>query len=290
MNDKLCAALGDFDGVHAGHRLLLQTAVDNKFGFVPAVYTFNNNCKGAPAVMSRTEKEQYIYKLGIKKIISDDFESVRGMPPAEFIEKVLYERLNVGMVVCGSDFRFGKNASGDADFLAESCREYGIKAAVVDPLYYDGKKLSSSMIRKKLASGDMESVFNMLGRYYSVSGKVIHGKELGRRHTVPTVNTPLKHGRAVPAYGVYITRTTVGNNVYNSISNVGVRPSVENTDTPNIETNLFGFAGEVYGEDINVEFIKMLRNERRFDSSDQLYRQIAQDIETAKTYFNGEHK
>lgn len=290
MNDKLCAALGDFDGVHAGHRLLLQTAVYNEFGYVPAVYTFNNNCKGAPAVMSRTEKEQCIYKLGIKKIISDDFESVRGMKPDEFIEKVLYERLNVGMVVCGSDFRFGKNASGDADFLAESCREYGIKAAVIDPFFYNGKKLSSSMIRKKLASGDMESVFNMLGRHYSVTGKVIHGKELGRRHTVPTVNIPLKQGRAVPAYGVYITRTTVGNNVYNSISNVGVRPSVENTDAPNIETNLFDFEGEIYGEDITVEFIKMLRNERRFDSSDQLYMQIAQDMETAKTYFNGEHK
>ncbi len=288
MEDKLCIALGDFDGVHLGHRRLLDVAVNNPYGFIPAVYTFNGNCKGARVIMTGEEKRARLSELGVRRIIFDDFENVRCLSPKEFAEKVLFERLNAGAVVCGTDFRFGKDAAGDVGVLAELCRSAGVFLLTVDCLAGLHGKLSSSDIRLMIQNGQMEKAAAALGSRFFVTGTVGHGKRLGSRHNTPTVNIKIDAGRVVPKYGVYITQTVLDGKKYNGITNVGVRPSVENTDIANIETNLFDFDAEIYGSQIKVEFIKMLRTERKFANRELLYAQIAADIAAAKAYFDGE--
>ena len=288
MENKLCVALGDFDGVHLGHRRLLDVTVNNPYGFIPAVYTFNGNCKGAKVIMTGTEKRARLTELGVKRIIFDDFEKVRRLSPQEFAENVLFKRLNAGAVVCGMDFRFGRNADGDIGVLTELCRSAGVFLLTVDCLAGQHGKLSSSDIRLMIRNGQMEKAAAALGSRFFVTGTVSHGKRLGSRHNTPTVNIKIDAGRIVPKYSVYITQTVLDGKKYNGITNVGVRPSVEDTDIANIETNLFDFDAEIYGSQIRVEFIKMLRSERKFESRELLFSQIAADIAAAKAYFDGE--
>lgn len=289
MEEKLCIALGDFDGVHLGHRLLLKTAVKNDCGFTPAVYTFSENCKGARVITSQAEKEKLLRDLGIKKVIFDDFEKVRKLSPREFAVKILFKSLNAGAVVCGRDFRFGENAKGDVDMLRGLCGSYGVKLYTVEQYLFMNEKLSSSNIRSMIEAGDMQLAAKALGRDFSITGKVAHGKRLGSENKVPTVNIPIENNRVLPAFGVYVTKTHIKGKVYSGVSNVGVRPSVEDTDKPNIETNVFDFCGDIYGEEITVKFVKMLRAERKFNDKEQLFDQIRRDITAAKAYFNGEN-
>ena len=262
MENKLCVALGDFDGVHLGHRRLLDVTVNNPYGFIPAVYTFNGNCKGAKVIMTGAEKRARLTELSVKSIIF--------------------------AVVCGRDFRFGRNADGDIGVLTELCRSADVFLLTVDCLAGQHGKLSSSDIRLMIRNGEMEKAAAALGSRFFVTGTVSHGKRLGSRHNTPTVNIKIDAGRIVPKYGVYITQTVLDGKKYNGITNVGVRPSVEDTDIANIETNLFDFDAEIYGSQIRVEFIKMLRSERKFESRELLFSQIAADIAAAKAYFDGE--
>ena len=290
MKKKLCIAIGDFDGVHLGHQQLLKLAVNNNLGLVPAVYTFFDNCKGSKIITTRFEKELLLMELGIKRIIFDDFEKVRQLTPDEFVENVIFNRLNAGMVVCGRDFRFGKEAAGNANMLETLCSDLGIQLTISDDFCFLGGKLSSSDIRGFISKGDMLSASQALGRNYSVLGRVTHGKHFGSENKVPTVNMTIQEQRVVPAYGVYITKTHIDSGIYNSITNVGVRPSVENSDKPNIETNIFDFYKDIYGKIIKIEFIKMIRPEIKFENSTVLYEQINRDVITAKKYFYGECK
>ncbi len=290
MKNKLCVAIGDFDGVHLGHRQLLDLTVKNKLGLVPAVYTFSENCKGSKVITTRAEKEVILKGLGIKQIIFDKFENIKDLTAQKFIREIICKRLNAKMLVCGKDFKFGKDAAADVGVLENLCKESGIELSVSDSFYFRGKKLSSSDIRLFISQGDMTSVCQALGRNYTISGSVTHGKHMGSENKVPTVNIALDDSRAIPAYGVYITKTHIGTVEYESITNVGVRPSVENSGKPNMETNIFDFRKDIYDEDITVEFIKMIRPEIKFKNSAELYKQISSDVQTAKKYFSGDCK
>ena len=288
MNNGLCAALGDFDGVHSGHMTVINTAINNCQNLTPAVYTFYKNCKNAPMITDAQTKEHILSSLGIKKIIFDDFEKIRELTPLAFVHDILYSKNKVRKIVCGNDFKFGKNASGDVSVLREICNQLSIELIVVDLLQKNGKKISSSVIRKCISNGEIEKVNSLLGRKYSIYGQVLHGKNLGSKKKAPTVNISFADNILIPAYGVYITRTIIGDRTFNSISNVGIRPSVEKTDKPNIETNIFDFDEDIYGQNITVEFIKMIRREIKFPNEKELFEQIYRDISYAKDYFIGE--
>ena len=288
MNNGLCAALGDFDGVHSGHVAVINTAINNCHDLTPAVYTFYKNCKNAPMITDAQTKKHILSSLGIKKIIFDDFEKIKELTPLAFVRDILYNQNNVRKIVCGNDFRFGKNASGDVSVLKEICSQLSIDLTVVDLLRQNGEKISSSVIRECISNGDIEKVNALLGRKYSIYGQVLHGKSLGSKKKAPTVNISFADDLLIPAYGVYITRTIIGDQTYNSISNVGIRPSVEKTDSPNIETNIFDFNEDIYGQNITVEFIKMIRREIKFPNEKELFEQIYRDISYAKDYFIGE--
>ena len=289
MHNVLCAALGDFDGVHLGHAAVIKAAVQNAAGLVPAIYTFTDNCKNAPILTDNNTKQELFYSMGVKKVIFDDFDAVKDLSPVSFVRDILLSKYNIRSVVCGNDFRFGKDASGDIELLKEICYNYDMTVITAECRYNNGIKISSTDIRRYIENGDMQSAFSLLGRYFSISGKVLHGKHLGNTHKTPTVNVAFSENSVIPAYGVYITYTTVDGKKYNSITNVGVRPSVETTDRPNIETNIFDFDCNIYNANITVEFLKMLRPEIKFSDTTALFEQIKKDINTAKSFFNGEN-
>ncbi len=289
MKKELCAALGDFDGVHLGHIAVINTALRCCGNFTPAVYTFAHNCKNASVITDNEQKEKVILSLGIEKVIFDDFDSIKDYSPLQFVKEILNDKYNIKTVVCGKDFRFGKDAEGNVLILKKLCDENGISLITVDSVDVGGNKISSTDIRNSIENGDMECAAKMLGRPFCVNGIVTHGKGLGHTKKTPTVNISFKENVVIPAFGVYITKTSIDGTEYNSISNVGIRPSVENTDKPNIETNIFDFDSDIYGKNISISFIKMLRPEIKFESSDKLFEQIKKDILTAKEYFSEEN-
>ncbi len=290
MKQELCAALGDFDGVHLGHIAVIEAAVKNCDNFTPAVYTFSQNCKKANIITTNSEKEKIMHSLGIKKVIFDDFDTIKNYSPLQFVKEVLIDKYNIKAIVCGNDFRFGKNAEGNIEILKKLCDEYNISLVTVNTIDANGSKISSSDIRKSIESGDMDTAKKMLGRYFGISGTVTQGKKLGQKNNTPTVNIGFRENAIIPAFGVYITETFVDGVKYSSISNVGIRPSVENTQTPNIETNIFEFNSDIYGKEIYIKFIKMIRPEIKFSGSDELFSQIQKDIKQAKQYFSEEIK
>lgn len=289
MEKGLCVAIGDFDGVHSGHKQVIIAAAENEYGHIPAVYTFESNCKSARLITDNQTKQELIQNLGIQKIIFDDFSKIKKLSPQQFIKDVLIDKYGVASIVCGTDFRFGKNAEGDTELLKELSKEYKLKFKAIKQYDFSGEKLSSSKIRDLITDGEIEKAEIALGHRFIVNGTVVHGKKLGTENKTPTVNIDFKKGMIVPAYGVYITRTKIEGTIYNSISNVGIRPSVEKGKKPNIETHLFNFSGEIYGKQITIEFIKLIRPEIKFKTKELLFEQINKDVQMAQTYFNGEN-
>lgn len=288
MEKGLCAAIGDFDGVHLGHRRVISAAVSNRYGHTPAVYTFENNCKNARIITDNNTKKKLIKSLGIEKIIFDDFSKIKNLSPERFIKEVLIDKYGIASIVCGTDFRFGKNAEGDVELLKELSKRYKLGFEAVNQYNFTGEKLSSSKIREQISDGDMESAAKALGHRFCTTGNVIHGKHLGSENSTPTVNIEFKKNNIVPAYGVYVTIAEIDGKKYNSVSNIGIRPSVENGHKPNIETHILDFDKNIYGREITVEFIKMIRPEIKFKNQELLFDQIRKDIQMAKSYFHGD--
>ena len=291
-NNKLAIALGNFDGVHKGHAQLMKEAVAFKErGFIPAALMFESdpeNClAGSPVslqITSNGQKEEILRSMGIERVIFIDFMSNKDLSPDEFVNMLITE-YNAGALICGFHYRFGKYASGDANLLKRLCEEKGLAFKMVDAYIMDGMVVSSTHIRSFIASGDMERASKALGRNFSVTSKVVEGKHLGRSLGFPTINQKIASDGAVPAHGVYLTKVTANGNRYSGITNVGLRPTVENTETCNIETNLLDFDGDLYGQTVTVEFIKMLRSEKKFANISLLKDAISADRENARKFF-----
>ncbi len=289
MKKGLCAALGDYDGVHPGHIAVIKTAVDSSKDLIPTIYTFTNNCKNSKIITDNETKSEIFKNLGIKKIIFEDFDSIKNYSPLQFVEEILIKKYNVKTIVCGSDFTFGKNAKGNIDTLKHICDNLKLNLKVVDAVKINNSKISSSLIRQYIENGQVDCAREIMGRNYNINGIVQQGKHLGKTMQTPTININFNKMNVIPKYGVYITKTYVNDKCYKSISNVGIRPSVETTDIPNVETYIFDFDQNIYGKPVTIEFIKMIRPEIKFKNSSMLYEQVEQDILNAKSYFNGEN-
>ena len=212
--DKLrCVAIGDFDGVHLGHQEVIKCAANNKYGHIPTVYTFKSNCKSARLITNNKSKTELITELGIEEIIFGDFSKIKKLSPEEFIKDIMIQKYNVGSIICGTDFRFGKNAEGDVKLLKELSKKYKFKFHAVKQLDMLNTKLSSSHIRELLSDGEIEKANMLLGHRFSVNGKVVHGKHLATENNTPTINIDFEKGMIVPAYGVYVTKVCVDGSV-----------------------------------------------------------------------------
>lgn len=291
----LVITLGNFDGIHIGHIALLKAALEEskRLNAVPTVWTlkYGRGEYKMPYLTDINEKIDFFNEFGIAAVISEDFDTVRGLSPEEFTEDILINKLRCVSAVCGFNFNFGKNGSGNAAVLRDLMFSYGKNCIIVPPVVYDGNIVSSTLLRKLILSGEMETAAVLLGRPFSIKLTVISGNQIGRTIGVPTINQIFPDRHIIPACGVYCTRCAVENGgeggVYNCVTNVGSRPTVTGGD-PHIicETHIIGFDGDLYGREIKVSFYKKLRDEKKFGSVEELKTVINNDIIMAGEYFN----
>jgi riboflavin kinase/FMN adenylyltransferase len=286
---KKVAALGFFDGVHIGHCAVIRTAQQAaaELGADAAVFTFNGippKLSGQPGLLlSEKERLKKIVSLGIETVCCPDFAEIRGMTAEEFAQTILKERLNAAAVVCGEDFHFGAGSRADVRQLADICKRYGIATDIVSPVCFNGYTVSSTLIRERLSSGDIQTANRMLGYEWYYTAEVIKGNQLGRTMNAPTANQ-VPAGIITPKHGVYAgTATLPDGERYPSVINIGVRPTVnrDNMQAVVFETHLIGFSGDLYGKELTVSLSAFLREESRFGSLALLKNQIRKDIDQA---------
>ena len=281
-------AVGNFDGVHKGHRALFECVKKTAgvLGTKSAVWSF---CDFSPKNRGRCitlpdERCELIAECGIDYLILYEFDSVKDLPCEEFLSEILIKECRAEAVVCGFNFRFGKGAQGDCETLKKIMEKKGKKAFVMPPYEIDGVTVSSSLIRGLITDGKPELIPKYLGRPFSVFLPVVHGRHLGRTIDSPTINQNFPPEHIVPRYGVYACCIIIDGIRYGGVSNVGVRPSVcegENVSV-NCETHILNYSGDLYDREIRVEFLHFIRPERKFPSIDELKKAISADKITAK--------
>ncbi len=290
-------SLGKFDGIHRGHERLVECLKKKKkSGQKTVIFTFDappgrRICGEAPGRMLTTnaEKANLFAAHGVDYLLECPFtEAIRQMEPEAFAEKIV-NRLHVKGIVVGTDFRFGYRRRGDYRLLLRLADQYGYTVEAVDKVKENGREISSTYVREELLAGRIAHANELLGYCYFVQGTVVYGNQIGKKLLgVPTANLLPSEEKLLPPYGVYVTRTTLCSRpgqAYGGITNVGVKPTVEGENPVGIETHLFAFEDDIYGEECKVEFLTGVRPERRFDSLEELKQQMQKDIFYGINYY-----
>ncbi|MBQ9785208.1 MAG: riboflavin biosynthesis protein RibF [Clostridia bacterium] len=291
ISEATILCLGNFDGVHIGHRALLERARELKETQFPdavcGVFCFDTYPadhllpKPPKHLLTPTQKLARFREAGMDFAILAHFPSLRSLSPETFAKDVLLEQCHAVGLVCGFNYHFGKNGCGTPETLRSVL---DIPVSVVDEVVADGDTVSSTRIRSLLARGAVEEATRLLGRPYGFTAPVEHGKALGRRLGAPTINQYFPAQLQELFHGVYVTECRVDGRTYRGVTNVGTRPTVECTTLANCETYLLDFEGTLYGKDVEIAFLSFLRPERKFESPDALREQIALDIASAKEF------
>ncbi len=281
-------ALGTFDGVHMGHRHILRLAKENANGMPVVCFTFEN----IPAslfdesklpIFTVEEKLEALREEGIDYVYIPRFTRKFAKKSYEEFLDILRDDLSAKVVTCGFNYSFGHMAKGRAEDLEKYAAENGMKAFVCDSIEYGTVTVSSTRIRREIMAGNIEEANHMLGRPFTLSGEVIGGKRLGNKIGFPTINFAYPH-KITAKRGVYISRTAVDGVYYPAITNIGLRPTVEDTDKMNVETHIIGFEGDLYGRMMDVQLYSFLREEKRFSGIDGLINQLEKDKKIALQY------
>lgn len=289
--------LGVFDGLHLGHQRIMRTVVDRarEVGAHPTAITFDPHPRAllhpesAPPLLQTLDQRLSNFEvLGIEQAIVIPFDREFAAQPAEdFISEIVHDRLHAEEIHLGKDFAFGKNRGGNIALLRQMSTELGFFADEVSEVRLRGRRISSSRIRTLLDEGRINLARRMLGRPYGVEGVIIRGNRRGHTIGFPTANLK-PHNRVIPKYGVYATASLVDGEWRRSITNIGVRPTFENDAEPSIESYIFDFDGELYGDVLRVRFLHRIRDERKFDGIAELKAQIEKDSARALNYFRHE--
>ena len=286
-------ALGYFDGLHIGHRnVILATAHEKQNGLVPVCFTFIQSPKSVISgnrvgeIMSKADKLRILSELGIEHTYQIDFKKIMGMSASDFVHELLIGKLRAKKLFCGFNYRFGKNAGGDADYLVELCEKNNIGLTVVPPEAKDGKVVSSTLIRGLIAGGKVEKANELLRSRFGFCAEVEHGRKLGRELGTPTINQQLDNNLVTPRFGVYVSEVTTENGEkYCGVTNIGIKPTVGGAP-PLCETWMPEYHGkELYGQQADVRLLKFLRTEQRFDSLKELKQMIVQNGKEALEYY-----
>ena len=287
---KTGIALGNFDGVHLGHKKIVTSMVEESktLGFHPSVMLFSKHPKevlfgeSPKLITSSRDKEEIFKGLGIKTIYEIDFDNeFRKLSPEDFVKEILVDKLNVNSVFVGFDYKFGYKASGNVETLKKLADKNNFIVNVLDPVYDEKRVLSSSEIRELIKKGEIELVNEMLDRSYKIRGKVVHGNKIGKTLGFPTANIDLCCDYPIPKIGVYETKTIVDGIKYKSVTSIGTNPTVGG-DVVKIETYILDFDKNIYDEEIEVEFCRYLRDELVFDNLEDLKRQMGKDVNKVK--------
>ncbi len=286
-------ALGNFDGIHIGHQELIKTLVkkSNSKKLRSCIYTFENHTKliakdSQPIkyIMDQEMKHKIFGNYGIDILYLDRFDrKLMEKGPREFVEDILIRVFNCKEIVVGFDYRFGYGAAGDIALLKELGKELGFAVNVVEAVKVNNKKVSSSLIRKYLLEGKIEKANNLLGRCFSLQGKVISGNARGRKLGYPTANLGLNQIQLLPKSGVYITRVIINDKAYMGCTSIGKKPTFGIYET-SVETFILDYSMNLYNKWIEIHFIKKLRDEIKFESAQGLIQQIQQDVQKTKHY------
>lgn len=279
-------ALGTFDGLHRGHLDVIGTAKQEAehTGAKLAVFTFSNhplewiNPAHVPvALVTPAVKLQLLESLGVDVLIDIPFNQlVADLLPQQFLERL--RALNYSCLVVGENFTYGQRGVGNVYTLAASAQAMGFKLIVRKLVSNNGTIISSTEIRRLITDGEVQQAAKMLGRSYSISGIVAHGNERGRLLGYPTANLELVDAHvAIPLGGVYAVRAYVDGGVYGGMANIGKNPTFGDVEKPRLETNIFGFSGDIYGKTLTIEFVQRIRGEVKFAGIDALKAQLAQD-------------
>lgn len=291
--EPVAVALGNFDGVHLGHQKLISDCVkyakQNKMK--SAVFTFLNHprnlIKDRPDVLNITyneEKAKIIESLGVDILIDIEFtEEIMKMDPIEFVDRLLLDKLDMKAAFCGFNYRFGHKAAGNPDILRNIGVDRNFTVNEMEPFKIGDDIVSSTLIRTLIASGQVERCRTYMGRNYEIDGEVVVGNKLGRTIGFPTSNLLIDEHMVTPPNGVYVTYCVYNGIRYQSVTNVGVKPTI-GIYNKNVETHIFDFDKELYGKNIRVEFLKKTRDEVKFDCVDDLKEQIVRDCREARVF------
>lgn len=290
FNKDVYVALGSFDGLHKGHLTLIDKVVElskNNDG-LSMVYTFRNHplevideSKAPKIIMDNEEKLEVLSKKGIDVACFIEFNKrFMTIEPEAFIKEII-DKFNVKGIIVGFNYKFGFKNKGDITLLEKLSEKLGFELYVMNALEENGKVISSTLIRELIRGGLINEANKLLTRFYSIKGKVIHGKQLGRTIGFPTANLNITENTVLPAMGVYYTNVEIDGKIYKGITNVGNNPTV-NGNNITVETNILDFFDDIYDKEIRVYFIEKIRNQEKFDSLEVLKGQLENDKNFAK--------
>jgi len=293
LNEETVITLGKFDGLHEGHRNLLETMFQLKMekGYKALIFTFDMppiamiSGERVPIITSNLEKRSLFSDIGVDYFVECPFsDAFRHMSAEEFIA-FLVDKLCVKCFVVGTDFHFGYKRSGDYNTLYEFAEKYGYEVYVKEKVQYEGRDISSTFIREELIAGRMDTAFKLLGYPYFFENEIVHGNRIGTSMGIPTVNMEIPVEKVIPPKGVYVSEVLVDGKKYPAVSNVGNKPTIGENYPTGVETFLLDFSGDLYGKCIRVSLLYYIRGEIRFEGIEQLKAQIEQDIVFTKNYY-----
>lgn len=288
INNDTAVALGNFDGLHIGHQHLINEMIvrSNIKRLTKTVFTFDNNTsvqfktnKPNNILMSNEQKISLFQDMGVELLYLASFtDKLIHMTPYDFVKQIIVDKLKAKLVVIGFNYKFGYKTKGDKYFLKQAGEEFGFEVVIIDPVSYDNQIVSSSYIRNLISKGLVGEANILLGRPFTISGKVVKGKGRGKGLGFATANLELDTDYQVPRFGVYKTCTRVNGKEYLSLTNIGSNPTFNDVGFT-IETHIIGLDKDLYGQKIEICLLDFVREEIKFDTKDDLKKQVMYDIE-----------
>ncbi len=293
FTEGVVVTFGKFDGIHRGHKRLIDTArqIADEKGLEVVVFTLllDAGSKWKKETLSLTtsyERAQICKEYGVDKVVEYSLdESTSNLKPMQFLEKVVKDYLHASYVVVGKDWHFGKGAAGDVTTLKACQKLYNYTAVIIPKELEGGREISSTWVRSEVAAGNMENANILLGHPYRISGMIEHGRALGRQMDYPTINLIPDTTKLMPPYGVYASKVYIEDEQYYGVTNIGIKPTVTDEGRLTVETNVFDFDEDVYDKMAIVELCSFERPEMKFDNIEALKRQLSVDADFAKNYF-----
>lgn len=291
LDGRSAVAIGKFDGIHLGHRKLLEKIIQQKEkGYLATVFTFDTSAAAFfggddKELTTREEKRRLFARMGMDVLIEFPLnQKTAATPPDVFVEEYIIRQMKAAYICAGMDVSFGQRGAGNYQLLQQYAAAGDYRIEIIDKVMAGGEEVSSTRVREAIRSGEMQLANEMLGTAYSLTGVVAHGRRLGRTIGMPTANLLPEKDKLLPPNGVYYSRVRYQDKVYKAISNIGCKPTVSAEMVLGVESYLYDFTEDIYGKEITVELLEFRRPEMKFADVEALKTQMEKDIQAGKTY------